>query len=50
MMECKLFGVYVLSKGAKKKARFNLKLMRTFEIPINLDLNRRGSREGHKPL
>ena len=22
--------------------------MRTFHIPINLDLNRRGSREGHK--
>ena len=25
VMECKLFGVYVLSKGAKKKTRFNLK-------------------------
>ena len=24
--------------------------MRTFHIPIILDLNRRGSREGHKPL
>ena len=24
--------------------------MRPFPIPINLDLNRRGFREGHKPL
>ena len=24
--------------------------MPTFHIPINLDLNRRGSYEGHKPL
>ena len=24
--------------------------MRTFHIPINLDFNGRGSREGHKPL
>ena len=24
--------------------------MRTFHIPINLDLNRRGSQKGHKPL
>ena len=50
VMECTLFGVYVLSKGAEK-TRFSLKmiqLMRTFHI--NLDLNRRGSREGHKPL
>ena len=36
-----------------EKTRFNLKIiqmMRTFHITINLDLNRRGSREGHKPL
>ena len=50
VMECTLFGVYVLSQGAEK-TRFSLKmiqLMRTFHI--NLDLNRRGSREGRKPL
>ena len=42
-------------KGAVKKTRFNSKndtknYLLTFLIPINLDLNRRGSREGHKPL
>ena len=42
-------------KGAVNKTRFNSKndtknYLLTFLIPINLDLNRRGSREGHKPL
>ena len=37
----------------RKETPFNLKMtqmMRTFHIPLNLDLNRQGSREGHKPL
>ena len=49
VMECKFFGVCVVSKGAEKTC-FTLKMiqmMRTFHIPINLDLNGRGSREGH---
>ena len=42
-------------KGAVNKTHFNLKndtknYLLTFLIPINLDLNRRGSREGHNPL
>ena len=42
-------------KRAVNKTRFNSKndtknYLLTFLIPINLDLNRRGSREGHKPL
>ena len=42
-------------KKAVNKTRFNSKndtknYLLTFLIPINLDLNRRGSREGHKPL
>ena len=42
----------MVSKGAEK-TRFNLKMvqmMRTFHSPINLYLNRRGSRKSHKPL
>ena len=38
-----------MSKGAEK-TRSNFKMiqmMRTFFMSINLDLNRRGSREGH---
>ena len=54
VMECKLFDGWVVSRRAEK-TRFNLKMMqkgemRTFHIPINLDLNRRGSQKGHKPL
>ena len=50
VMKYKLFGMWVGSKGAEK-ARFDLKMvqkgqMRAFHIPIYLDLNRRGSREG----
>ena len=42
-------------KGAVNKTRLYPKngtknYLLTFLIPINLDLNRRGSREGHKPL
>ena len=42
-------------KGAVNKTRSYPKndtknYLLTFLIPINLDLNRRGSREGHKPL
>ena len=47
VMKCKLFGVCFVSKGAEKHI---LTLNGTFHIPINLDLNRRGFREGHKPL
>ena len=46
-------NVSCLARKEREKTRFNLKviqMMRTFHIMINLDLNRRGSREGHKPL
>ena len=39
VMECKLFGMCIVSKGAKK-----------IQFPINLNLNQQGSHEGHKPL
>ena len=43
----------VWRERGEEKTRFNLKIIqiiRTYHITINLDLNRRGSREGHKPL
>ena len=43
----------VWRKRGEEKTRFNLKviqMIRTYQITINLDLNRRVSREGHKPL
>ena len=51
MTECKLFGTCVVSKGVEKTC-FNLNLFDLnayLSYPINLILNRQGSREGHKP-